>query len=785
MSYDNLRTEYTKEHIYIVEIDLDYCTLTSGVGPCTATETGDDKCFNTFSNTNDAANFDKGIKTYRFCESRSPHPIGMSALDIIPSIKSVSVAASKIDIKGGLGVRASVNISFSDHPHSDIGIDKYVDERTWIASDRGTFWTKLRARNPNYQNRPLRVLSGYLANGEYDPVNFTTRYYIIDKMNVSGGQATITAKDPLKLANNKKAQAPAPSTGTLTSDLVIAGTSATLTPSGVGNLEYDTSGWVSIGKEICSFTRVADTLTLVRAQKNTLDEGHSSGDTVQQCLEYAGVTRGQLDFIVNDLITNFANIDTAFVPLAAWDAEVGTHLSGLLSGFIAKPFDVNKLLVELAESMPHYLWWDERSATIQLTALKAPATNANVLGEANALIEDSVKTTDATNMRASTVFVNFGQVNPIKKLDDPENYLQTYIRVDVNSISKYGSNEIKVINSRWISDTNKAAALQLGALYGRRFADIPRKINFSLDSKDSSLWIGQNACTNHRDIVDATGAPIDLLFQVISSKESKNFDYEGLEYTYGDALPEDEGGGDPDTDLVIFGSNQLNINLRTAFDGPNGLYPTPDATTKAKFVVEAGVVMGGSVLGSPSIVTGEWPAGATVTIQNSGFIVGRGGQGGNGLIPPSTGDSQAGSDAIEMNFDLEIINLNIIGGGGGGGGEGDIASKGAGGGGGAGGNVGFGGYNYNVTGSAGSGGRGHASQRGTTELGGLGGLGPPRGMGNPGLVEGGAGGDLGQSGANGISGDTVGSGSAAGNAITTNGFTLTQTTPGDIRGSIV
>ncbi len=47
MAYDNKKIEIGKEHIYIVDLLLDYCSLTHGVAPCTATGTGDARCYNT------------------------------------------------------------------------------------------------------------------------------------------------------------------------------------------------------------------------------------------------------------------------------------------------------------------------------------------------------------------------------------------------------------------------------------------------------------------------------------------------------------------------------------------------------------------------------------------------------------------------------------------------------------------------------------------------------------------------------------------------------------------
>jgi len=771
MSFDGEKTKIGRERIDVVEIDLDSCSLTHGSSPCTATETGDAKCFNTLETCNDLANYASTTKTYKFCTNRSPHPIG---LDAIPSLTSVSTSPSKIDITGGLGVRASVSLNFNDHPSSDIDIDDYLTDRTYDAFERATFWTKLRARNPNYQFRELRLLSGYLVDGEYIAANFLTRTYLIESLNASNGRCSITAKDPLKLAGKNKSQAPAPSTGLLNAAINDSVTSLTLTPSGIGNDEYPASGWVCIKSEVMSFTRSADVLTIVRAQYNTVAISHSANDTVQLCLEYSGATRGALDFIVDDLLVNFAGVSSSFIPTASWSAEVSTYLSGLLDTIITKPHDVNKLLKELTASMPHYLSWDEYNSQIDLTALKAPPTSAAVLDMDGYLVKDKTSNKDLIDMRKSTIFVNFGQFDPTKKLDEFSNYQQTHARIDTDSIAKYSSSAVETINSRWISNTNKAAALQLAALKGRRFSNIPRSIGFTLDAKDSDVRAGQTKSINHRDIVDATGLPVDTVFQIISARESGDYSFEAVEYSYGEALPEDEGGGDPDVDLIIISISDQNINLRTIY---NSLFPTPDATTEAKFVVENGVIIGGATLSSTSLDTGSWPSGAIVTLQtNTGsYVIGRGGNGG-GVTTPA---AEAGSLAIILNHDMTLINNGIIGGGGGGGGYDKDGSADAAGGGGAGNDVGTKG-----TGTA-WGGSGSADvftspDDGTTELGGAGGRVVRTSSSPEYIASAGAGGDLGAAGTT-----AIGTGGAAGDAIDKNGYTLTETTTGDIRGSII
>jgi len=776
MSFDNEKLKYGRERIQIVEIELNYCNNTLGIAPCTASSTGDAKCFNTLETTQDLPNYVDTTKIYSFCTQRSPHPIGLNG--VIPSIIDINITPSKIDIKGGLGARASGSAVFRDHPHSDIDIDKYVGERTWIAFERGTFWTKLRARNPNYQFKDLRVLTGFLVDGEFLAENFQTQHFVIDRINVSNGQATVTFKDPLTLAMSKKAQAPAPSTGLLSVGITAGAVSATLIPAGVGNLEYDTSGFLLIKSEVMSFTRVADALTIVRGLKGTTAIAHSANDTVQQCLEYSGATRGQLDFIINDLLTNFANISTSFIPLSAWDAEVDTFLSGLLDGIIVKPMDVWKILIELSEAMPHRLWWEERLQEIQLTALKAPPASADVLDMDSGLVEELTSVVDRPEMRISTVFVSFGQINATKRLNEIDNWEQTYVRIDTDSIAKFGSSEVKTINSRWITSANKALALQLAALIGRRFSDIPRQIGFSLDAKDSDVWLGQIKSINYRDIVDATGIPIDTMFEITSARDAENYNYQALEFVYGDSLPEDEGGGDPDVDLIIISIDAQNINLRTIFDG---LFPAPDASTQAKFVVENGVDIGGSSLGGNSMDTGSWPAGAIITLQtNAGaFVIGRGGKGQQQTGTPA---AEAGSTALFLNNDLTLINNGVIGGGGGGGGEGTDTGPGAtadaDGGGGAGDNVGVRGGFLSFTGLTNV--STTEASSGTKESGGNGG----RVTGDAGETEvdanAGKGGNLGSAGTN-----ADGTGGVGGAAIDRNGFTLTQTVTGDIRGSIL
>ncbi len=766
MSFDSKKIEFDREHIYIVEIDLDQCDLTYGSSPCTAS--GSDKCFNTQHTCQDLANYDgSAVQTLRFCEDRSPQRIG---LDAIPSIKSVSTSPAIIDIKGGLGVRSNVSIRLNDHPHSDIDIDPYLSTRGYDAFNQGTFWTKLRARNPNYQYRPLRLLSGYLnSDGSYSSSNFQTRYYLIERLDVSNGSAIITGKDPLKLASKGKAQAPTANTGLSTNNPLSSSATTLNVGSGEG-AQYDTSGWILLKSEICSFTRSGDVFTIVRGQKNTTAVEHSSKTTVQQCLEFTGDPEGTLDYIINYLLVNHSLVDSSFIPSAAWATEVNTYSSGNLDGIITKPMDVNKILKELTEAIPHYLWWDEREQKIQLTILKAPPSSASVLDMDQELIADSVRVTDDVDQRVSTVFVNFGMFDPTKKLDEANNFQQSWIRIDSDSITKYNSNKVRVVNTRWLNNNNKAGAQKVATLIGRRFSDIPRKISFSLDAKDSDgatgLWVGQSRSINHRDIVDFYGSPEDTMFQILSSRERGNYDFTGLEFAYGAELAGDIASTDT---IVYYSTDATAINL---YDDWVALYGTPAADDECVFIVENNSTIG-SYPGASAVETNNsWPSfttGFVKLIINSGcYVVGHGGNGGHGSGSPSAAN---GGLAINLGVDLILEGGGVLGGGGGGGSEYSIPPVDCAGGGGAGSLYGLeqGGTAYY--------GSEHLNQiinaeDGTIESGGNGAE-VTIGTGEPLTYWGGDGGDLGTNGTggNGVNG-------IAGKACELNGYTLDQSGSG-------
>jgi hypothetical protein len=715
MAFDNEKRQFSREHLWYCEIVV-------------------------------------GGETYRFCEDITPIPRGLEV--DAPSMSPPSIRPAQISITGGLGVRASASLSFKEHmDHIRFG----------TITSPVRFWPRWRAEHQGYQGASIAIFSGYIVNGVFDVSNFQRRDFILDSFSHNESGASISAKDVLKLANNDRAKAPRTSTGELNADILAADTSITLKPAGVGNLEYPASGLARIGDEVVTFTRVADVFTVVRGQRNTIADDHNEDDVFQLCLAYSDTVTD----IINDLLVNYANVNSALIPKSEWDDEAGLQLPGLYEALITEPTGVEDLIKEINQSAPSYLFFDDRTNLIQFVAVKEPPSTAITLTAEDNLLKGSTSIIDKPELRVSTVIVNFGVFDPTKDLDEVSNYRQGHVRINLDSITKYnGIEKYKTINSRWINNANRAAAVRLAAKYGRRFQDIPRQVTFALDAKDSDVKTGTTAFINSDLVVDNTGARFNMPVEVLASGESRNYQYNALEYQYGESLPADLDSEDPNQRLVVLSGEITNINLRAIYDS---LFPDLLAAYDVVFVFDSSCIVGSTSSATYAIETGVFTGLSTpprLDVRN--LIAGKGGDGAD-----ATGTAENGGTAILLNNDIRLTNNGIIGGGADVD-SGTFTSQAAGGGG--------AGFNNGIAGTGTSTDAPNDKQavapptNGTNTTGGNGGTAEVFDVGNETFATGGNGGDLGQ--------DGLLSGGSAGKAIELNGNTITYLTTGDIRGVV-
>lgn len=552
-------TTIGREPEVLVELHQDFCQETYGIAPCTAAlgTTGVRKCHNTRATCQDPANYNPAPKILRFGKPR----IGERGDQgyVLPFLVDVTSTPTKLNPGGGgekrsvLGTRANIDVTFKDAPHTDRLVDKYRTERISGAAqtdeggydpfDRGTFWAKWLERNPYYQNRLLRVIEGYRGQAL---ASMRTRDYFIERIEGpdSNGRVSLRAKDVLKLADDKRAQAPVQSPGILEFAVLESETSS-FTVIGAVLADYDSpSGLVRIGDEIIEYTSLVENsgqLTfsgapLIRGARNTLAADHDQDDYVQRCIEYSAVPCWD---VVEDLLLNYANVPAQYIPSADWDTEGSSWLSAFnISAVLSEPEGVTTLITEIEEQCQFFIWWDEFDQEIKLRALRpaAPAEFIGTINDREHILENSLSIKKDTEKRVSQVWIYYDRFNPTERLDELNNYRQVRVSADLEAENseQYGESRIRKIFSRWL--TNDGQALQVASRLLSRFRDNPRTLSLKLDAKDRAIKTGDVIDVETRVVLDATGKPKTFRYQVTSFKDDPPGEavmYELLEYFTG------------------------------------------------------------------------------------------------------------------------------------------------------------------------------------------------------------------------------------------------------------
>ena len=515
----------------IVEIDLDYCQLSYGMGACTAVlgVSSVNKCYNTAKTCAVPQNYDPAAKTYRFSD-RELGPLVPS----IPCLKRVSYTSGKLDPGKSIGIRSSATITLQDLPWADRNTDKYVDERAYTPNAQGTYFGKWIARNPYYQNRQVRIYSGYMdEDGSVDLSKFQTRTYVMDKISGpdSRGTVTIHVMDVLRLIDNEKAQIPATSTGTLAAAITNVGTTINLLPTGVGDAEYPANGRAAIDEEIVNFSRVGDVVTLnLRGALFTTPVDHEIGATFQLCKVY---TNAPLADVVYEMVVTVGQIPAAYVDFSQWQDEANTWLSGhLLNATIATPVGVMTLLNELTSTCLFYIWWADYLAKIPFRAIRPedPAANTRRLNDDNHFIANSLSITESPEQRISQVWVHFARRNPLLKMEELRNYqvIPVYLDSDAQSAIQYNEKRVRRILCRFFDLSNESQAVVLGSRMIARYRDNPRTFKFTVDAKDADMQLADVVEVTTSSLQDVDGSAITTNMQIISRMES----VPGDKYTY-------------------------------------------------------------------------------------------------------------------------------------------------------------------------------------------------------------------------------------------------------------
>jgi len=422
-----------------------------------------------------------------------------------------------------------------------------------------------------------------------------------------------------------------------------------------------------------------DILQIVRGQLGTTAAEHDVQDRVQLVVRYDGADPAD---ILYDLFTNYAQIPAEYISLGDWQTETGSFLQRLYGATIADPTDVTKLVSELVEQAALAIWWDDVNQLIRLKVLRSILTDTALFDDDN-IMAGSLTVQEQPNLRASQIWTYYGQRNPLRPIDEPDNFRSTLATVNLQAESDEGQPAIMKIFARWIPAFGRDTAERLNDIQLGRYQTPPRRVTFDVfrGSVDDPV-LGSGYQVGAYSIQDEFGAPVTMPIQLTRlNPMSDRFSVEGEEMLF-EAL-------DP-ADLldrtIVIDSDILDVNLRDLHDS---IYPEPVAFESPSItvtcIVESDVLVGASGADIPAFDVGDWPGGVTITVINNGRIQGAGGDGGDGgnFSGSNFKDGEAGGTAVYTRYPImfeDAAGQTYGGGGGGGGGY----FRGGGGGGGAG-----------------------------------------------------------------------------------------------------
>jgi len=267
---------------------------------------------------------------------------------------------------------------------------------------------------------------------------------------------------------------------------------------------------------------VAITYNVIRGAGNTLPADASIGDTVQHVYTAFGKTVKDAFYDV----VRAARIDAAYIPYnTQWEDEQVAWLQGYeVTTWRSEPTEIKKVLNNLIKQTPAFVFYDERNQEIRLLAMKQSITDiATEIDDEKHIIQgsDNWKTNDED--RISRVSVLYNKFNQGKPDDEKNNYLTWEVDIDSDAEddNAYGSsnvNEMTILGT-WI--TNDVIAQLLSQRMLQTYDEAPLVVSFSLDVKDSELFIGDYVRITTRKVIDEKGNPRTFFAQIIEVKETK------------------------------------------------------------------------------------------------------------------------------------------------------------------------------------------------------------------------------------------------------------------------
>ena len=481
-------SDFARVPVTLVVITGDWCSHTFNTSPCAGTGI---KCFNTYATCRDKDHYAATTKDYEFTSLNAPLPFPGPR----PYVKSVKEVPTEITDKFTISGRAGIEMA--DEPDTDVGIDPYYPSRTTPIP--GTFWKKWLARNPNYEDFPVKVYDGFYG---LNRSQFVQRIQaLLDNVTVDkSGGCTIELVDPLQRLDD--VYVPPKMDVKLVADM----TDSQLALSVYGE-DYDllpeSAFSLTISDEVIYVgTRTDNQCTgLLRAQFGSEASTHSTDDKVQLCRYYEPQSPYDViltmltDDVAADAAVNGTDpLDPSLINTGSftfWKA-FDTHMV-LFSTLITEPTKLKDLIFEIVDLIDCKCWVaEDLKITIRKNLQNYPGRVYKELSDADNIIEGSISPDLNAKSRVDTIYLYWNK-SFLGKADDETSYGHIDI---VKYNGPYKRVAEKIVYCRWIRDDYMNEDLiqgyirRLGARMLRLYKDAMPLVTLSVELKDSDVTTG-------------------------------------------------------------------------------------------------------------------------------------------------------------------------------------------------------------------------------------------------------------------------------------------------------
>ena len=539
----------------LYQVDLRYIATTAAVYPVNpaASGTGTSECFNTYPTCQDRINYSRITKTIRFSNIRLDGLQLAGQAATMPCVVGVSLAPAELTPRDGLGVRAECTVELSDMRHNDVGFDPYLRTRRGGADwqSKSTFARRFLARNANIENRPMRIITGFVdSSGVMDLGSFVTRHYFIQGVSWpnSRGIWTITGKDPLRLADADRSVWPQRARIKVTQNYVATDTMIIVEDADqrLASDFADGQVWIRIGKEILQMTSVVSnvpsgtaSVTVNRAtipsfypapQLNIADDIEADSAVIP-CYLFEDET---LPDVMYKLLNEGCGLASSYLPIADWNqAMADAGRAGLrLSRLIPESTPVKELITEISQLNVN-VWFDERANEIKVRPILVNPTSLATWNDRANFVVDSVEMAAGSRTRISDAWCYYAHQWPLADIAKLESFNGVEGFADEESAipELFGSAAIQETRSTWLPLSQGAEAVQMVMNVVLRYRYGKTSMSFRVDPKDRLPWTGDAVTIFTSMVVGANGKPTPITFFITAAQEEWSPDGLHLAYT--------------------------------------------------------------------------------------------------------------------------------------------------------------------------------------------------------------------------------------------------------------